>query len=156
MNSVEDLVADILIPMDTEFNKTKNPDESTLFWSLDDGFITIKCKHRECRFKQKYRTETQDDEVFKLNYQEKSSYHYHSFDAHFSSDLKTMNQDKEEIKIKEDPDTESEPEPEAEDPEILKLGLDAKKFKITTKTNASSKLGQKKFASKRALGIIQE
>ena len=65
-----------------------------------------------------------------------------------------MNQDKEEIKIKEDQDTESEPE--AEDPEILKLGLDTKKFKITTKTNASSKQGPKKFASKRALGIIQE
>ena len=67
-----------------------------------------------------------------------------------------MNQDKEEIKIKENQDTESEPEPEAEDPEILKLGLDTKNFKITTKTNASSKQGPKKFASKRALGIIQE
>ena len=65
-----------------------------------------------------------------------------------------MNQDKEEIKIKEDQDRESEPE--AEDPEILKLGLDTKNFKITTKSNASSKQGPKKFASKRALGIIQE
>ena len=102
MNSVEELVADILVPMDTEFNKTKNPDESTLFLSQDDVSITIKCKHKECRFKQKYLTETKDDEVVKLNYQEKSSYHYHSFDAHFSPDLKTMNQEKEEIKIKED------------------------------------------------------